>query len=98
MMMMDYILQSFRERVNQMDWLSDLSKQRSIEKVNEIITQAAFPMEIFDNDYVNGIYSRVSNDSSYTPYSLLMDKQIMNDIFSCMHEATDLSTCHVAEF
>ena len=35
-MMMDYILQGFRERVSQMNWLSDLSKQRSIEKINEM--------------------------------------------------------------
>ena len=59
-MMVDYLLQGFRERVNQMDWLSDLSKQRSIEKVNTITSQSAYPEEIFDNDYVNGLYSRVS--------------------------------------
>ena len=59
-MMIDYLRQSFRERVNQMDWLSDLSRQRSIEKINELTEQAAFPMEIFNNDYVNGLYSRVS--------------------------------------
>ena len=59
-MMIDYILQGFKERVNQMDWLSDLSKQRSIEKVEAITPQAAYPVQIFDNDYVNGIYSRVN--------------------------------------
>lgn len=61
MMMMDYLLQSFKERVNQMNWLSDLSKQRSIEKVDAISSLTAYPMEIFDNNYVNGLYSRVSN-------------------------------------
>ena len=61
-MMMDYLLQSFKERVNQMNWLNDLSKQRSIEKVDAISSLTAFPMEIFDNDYVNGLYSRVSKD------------------------------------
>ena len=60
-MMVDYLMQSFRERVNQMDWLSDLSRQRSIEKVNEITAHTAFPPEIFDNDYLNGLYSRVSS-------------------------------------
>ena len=62
-MMIDYLRQSFRERVNEMEWLSDLSRQRSIEKVNEITEQAAFPMQIFDNNYVNGLYSRVSKDN-----------------------------------
>ena len=59
-MMIDYVLQGFRERVNQMNWLSDLSKQRSIEKVEAITSQSAYPAQIFDNDYVNGLYSRVS--------------------------------------
>ena len=59
-MMIDYILQGFKERVNQMDWLSDLSKQRSIEKVEAITSQAAYPAQIFDNDYINGLYSRVN--------------------------------------
>lgn len=57
-MMIDYVLQGFRERVNEMDWLSDLSKQRSIEKVEAITPQVAYPAGIFDDDYVNGLYSR----------------------------------------
>ena len=61
-MMVDYLLKGFRERVNQMDWLSDFSKQSSIEKVNAITSQSAYPAEIFNNDYVNGLYSRVSTD------------------------------------
>jgi predicted metalloendopeptidase len=61
-MMVDYLLKGFKERVNQMDWLSDFSKQRSIEKVEAMTSQAAYPAQIFDNDYVNGLYSRVSKD------------------------------------
>ena len=61
-MMMDYILQGFRERVNQMNWLSDLSKQRSIEKVEAITSHSGYPEQIFNNDYVNGLYSRVSKN------------------------------------
>ena len=59
-MMMDYIRQGFRERVNQMNWLSDLSKQRSIEKINAITSHAPYPAQIFNNDYVNGLYATVS--------------------------------------
>ena len=61
-MMINYTLQGFRERVNQMEWLSDLSKQRSIEKVDAITPQSTYPAQIFDNDYVNGLYSRVSRN------------------------------------
>ena len=59
-MMINYVLQGFKERVNEMDWLSDLSKQRSIEKAEAITSQVVYPAQIFDDDYVNGLYSRVS--------------------------------------
>ena len=59
-MMVDYILKGFKERVDQMDWLSDFSKRSSIEKVDAITSHSAYPPGIFDNDYVNGLYSRVS--------------------------------------
>ena len=71
-MMIDYILQGFKERVNQMDWLSDLSKQRSIEKVEAITSQVAYPAQIFDNDYINGLYSRV-NGHKITWYFALFE-------------------------
>ena len=63
-MMVDYLMKAFKERVNQMDWLSDFSKQSSIEKVNAIVAHSAYPEGIFNNDYVNGLYSRVSKDST----------------------------------
>ena len=59
-MMFNFLMEGFKERINQMDWLSDFSKQSSIEKVNAIVAHSAYPAEIFDNNYVNGIYLRVS--------------------------------------
>jgi predicted metalloendopeptidase len=59
-MMVDYLIKSFGERVNQMDWLSDFSKQASIEKLNAITAHSAFPAEFNNSDYVSGFYSRVS--------------------------------------
>jgi predicted metalloendopeptidase len=50
-MMMDYLMKSFKERVNQMDWLSDFSKQRSIEKLYAITLHSAYPAEFLDYDY-----------------------------------------------
>ena len=61
-MMMEYIMEGFKKRVNQMDWLSDFSRQNSIEKLNAIIAHSAYPAQIFSDDYVNGLYSRVSKD------------------------------------
>jgi hypothetical protein len=59
-MMVEYLRKGFKERVNQMDWLSDLSKQSSIEKVNTITAHSAYPEEINNSDYVSGFYSEVS--------------------------------------
>ena len=59
-MLADYLVQAFRERVSEMDWLSDLSKQRTIDKVDNILSMVAYPTEIMDNDYVNGLYVTVS--------------------------------------
>ena len=62
-MMVDYIRKGFKERINQMDWLSDFSKQSSIEKLNAITAYSAYPVEIYDADYVNRLYSGVSKNS-----------------------------------
>ena len=59
-MLADYLVQAFRERVNEMDWLSDLSKQRTLAKVDDIVSMVAYPERIMDNDYVNGLYITVS--------------------------------------
>ena len=59
-MLADYLVQAFRERVSEMDWLSDVSKQRTIDKVDNILSMVAYPAEIMDNDYVNGLYVTVS--------------------------------------
>ena len=61
-MMVDYLRKSFGERVNQMDWLSDFSKQSSIEKLNAITAHSAYPEELFDPGYVSQFYSSVSNN------------------------------------
>lgn len=76
-MMIDYILQGFRERVNQMSWLSALSKQSSLEKLAAITSQSGYPPQIFNNDYVNGLYSR------FTPNP--------NDFYGNRLKATELA-------
>lgn len=62
-MLADYLVQAFRGRVSEMDWLSDLSKQRTIDKVDAIISMVAYPDQIMDNDYVNGLYVTVSKET-----------------------------------
>ena len=67
-MMVNYLRKSFEERVDQMDWLSDFSKQSSIEKLKAITAHSAYPAKLLDDYnynyyfYVQEFYSRVSKN------------------------------------
>ena len=60
-MMADFLVQGFGERVREMNWLSDFSKQATLEKVNAITSMVAYPADILNDDYVNGLYNMVSD-------------------------------------
>lgn len=57
----DYIVRSFHARVERADWLSELSRRRSLEKLDAIRENIAYPDELFNNTYLNDLYSTVSN-------------------------------------
>lgn len=61
-MMIQYIREAFKERINELgdDWLDDVSRRRSLDKVDAITQMVAYPDNIMDNDYVNGISESVS--------------------------------------
>lgn len=61
-MMIDYVKEAFKERINELgdDWLDNFSRQRSLEKVDAVAEMVAYPDDIMDNDYVNGISEAVS--------------------------------------
>ena len=61
-MMIDYVKEAFKDRINELgdDWLDDLSRQRSLEKVDALTQMVAYPDNLMDNDYVNGISNSVS--------------------------------------
>ena len=61
-MMIDYVKMAFKDRINELgeDWLDDLSRQRSLEKVDAITQMVAYPDDLLDNNYVNGISNSVS--------------------------------------
>ena len=58
------IRNAFKEQLRKIDWLDSNSRQASIEKVDAIIEQVAYPKDIFSNSYLNGLYADVS--SSHT--------------------------------
>lgn len=67
-MMIQYIKAAFKERINELgnDWLDDVSRMRSLDKVDAITQMVAYPDDIFNNDYVNGIYADVSSRLGYS--------------------------------
>ena len=60
-MMADYIKDALKQRINELEneWLDDLSRDRTIEKLNSIIQLIAYPVNIMDNKYLNGLYDLV---------------------------------------
>ena len=62
-MMIQYIKEAFKERINELgnDWIDDVSRRRSLEKVDAVTQMVAYPDDILDNDYVNGISEDVSH-------------------------------------
>lgn len=59
-MVVDYILDAFKQRLERNEWIDEFSQQASLKKVNAITRMVAYPNEIFDDAYVNGIYADVS--------------------------------------
>ena len=61
-MMIEYIKAAFKDRINELgdDWLDDVSRRRSLDKVDAITQMVAYPDDIHNNDYVNGISADVS--------------------------------------
>lgn len=63
-MMIQYVKATFKDRINELgnDWLDDVSRKRSLDKVDAITQMVAYPDDILNNDYVNGLYADVSPD------------------------------------
>lgn len=61
-MMIQYIKAAFKDRINELgdDWLDDVSRMRSLDKVDALTQMVAYPDDILNNDYVNGISADVS--------------------------------------
>ena len=65
-MMTKYIMEAFKDRINELgnEWLDDVSRQRSLEKVDAIGEMIAYPDNIMDDDYLNGLYTSVRKSNN----------------------------------
>ena len=57
--MIDYINEAFKERLDGLTWLDETTKERTKEKVDAILKFVAYPDQLFNDDYVNEIYTDV---------------------------------------
>ena len=64
-MMIKYVKAAFKDRINELgnEWLDDVTRRRSLDKVDAITQMVAYPDNILDNDYVNGISEDVSSNN-----------------------------------
>ena len=48
------------ERINGLDWLSDATKKRALNKLSFTKSFLAYPVKINDNNYLDSLYANVS--------------------------------------
>ena len=54
-MIVDYIVHSFHARIQRVDWPSDISRQRSLEKIDAVLENIAYPDQLFNDTYISMI-------------------------------------------
>ena len=58
--MIDAVKAAFIERLDKNSWLDDATKEASKEKVRAITKMIAFPDQLYNDTYLNDLYSDVS--------------------------------------
>ena len=51
---------AMEERISGLDWLSDATKERALKKLSFTESFLAYPVEIYDNNYLESLYANVS--------------------------------------
>ncbi len=59
-MVVDNIKSAFKERLDANTWLDATTKKKCKDKVDAITKQVAYPDQLFDDNYLNGLYQNVS--------------------------------------
>ena len=54
------VRKAMEERMNGLDWLSDATKERALQKLSFTESFLAYPVEINDNNYLESLYANVS--------------------------------------
>ena len=48
---------AMRERITSREWLDDATRQRALSKLRSVRELVAYPDEIFNNNYLNDVFS-----------------------------------------
>ena len=54
------IREAMIERITSIDWLDDATRQRALNKVRLIVSFQVVPKEIFNDNFLDSLYSNVS--------------------------------------
>ena len=60
-MLVEEVRKAMEERMNGLDWLSDATKERALNKLSYTKSLLAYPVQINDNNYLDSLYANVSS-------------------------------------
>lgn len=63
--MVDRLIEAFRKRIKESEWLNDATEQASLTKLNNIGKKIAYPDLLFNNTYLNGLLSDIEIYESF---------------------------------
>ena len=57
--MVGYVKSAFKDRLDENTWLDDPTKKNCKEKVDAVTKFISYPDELFNDTYLNNLYSKV---------------------------------------
>ena len=56
-----FVMNAFKDQLQELSWLDDQSRQASIDKVDAVVQFVAYPKQTFNDTYLNHLYADVSH-------------------------------------
>ncbi|XP_064384785.1 endothelin-converting enzyme homolog isoform X2 [Halichondria panicea] len=89
-MVVDNIKSAFKERLDANTWLDATTKEKCKDKVDAITKQVAYPDQLFDDNYLNGLYQNYNiSAETYFDNFLLSSKEVLFDNLQLLRGPVD---------
>lgn len=75
--MIDTVKKGFKERLDNNEWIDKETRQACVEKVDAITKLVAYPDELFNDTYLNGLYVNVSYKLNEVVYLIVLYHHIV---------------------